>query len=189
MLFFLNHLATLADKDMPISLGFTGIWGWLFSLSLPGLLFVIYIFFNKPNEALRMWIERILYLVLIGLNGWILYHTATRGATIGLIVGLFVSTILIGIFEKERRTLKKWAVGIMFATVILVSGFLVVRDPPNFVSRNSTLSYLVLYTQNFVYKSPVLSRFASINAQETTTKSRFMIWNMAMQGLKERPIL
>src|SRR3989344_3553367 len=77
----------------------------------------------------------------------------------------------------------------MFATVILVSGFLVVRDPPNFVSRNSTLSYLVLYTQNFVKNSPVLSRFASINVEETTTKSRFMIWNMAMQGLKERPIL
>ncbi len=114
---------------------------------------------------------RVVYGLIIALNLVILYFTATRGAILGLIGGVLLTTILIALFEKESQAFKKGAIGILLGLLLLVGGFLVAKDT------------------SFVKESPVLSRFASISINETTTKSRFMVWNMAVQGFKERPVL
>ena len=118
-------------------------------------------------EKASVWI----YTPLILLDVFVLYHTATRGAILGLIGGLLLTSLLIAIFEKERTGLRKIALGILAGIVLLIGGFFVMKD-----------------TQ-FVTNSPVLGRFSSISLTETTTKSRFMVWNMAYQGFKERPML
>jgi len=99
-----------------------------------------------------------------------LYFTATRGAILGLLAGSVLSAIIIAIFEKQNLFGKKVAIGFVVAVVVLIIGF--------FAIKNTAL----------VSNSPVLGRFSSISLEETTTKSRFMIWGMALQGFKERPI-
>ena len=118
-------------------------------------------------EKVSLWI----YTPLILLDVLVLYHTATRGAILGLIGGLMLTTLLVAIFEKERLLLKKFAIGLLVTLVIVIGGFFSLKNTP------------------YVTESPVLSRFSSISLTESTTKSRFMVWNMAYQGFKERPIL
>ncbi|MBU4536506.1 O-antigen ligase family protein [Patescibacteria group bacterium] len=70
-----------------------------------------------------------------------------------------------------NKKLKQFCGGLLLLTILFIGGFIVLKD------------------KSFIRESQVLNRFASISLQEQTTKSRFMIWNMAWQGVKERPIL
>lgn len=121
------------------------------------------------TTAERAWVT--IYGIIIVLQIFVLYHTATRGAVLGLIAGVGISMILVALFERERKSLRMWAGGTIVALVLLVGGFMAVRNA------------------SFVQQSPVLSRFAAISTTEQTTKSRFMVWNMALQGFRDRPIL
>ncbi len=111
-----------------------------------------------------------LYILVAFFNGIILYHTATRGALLGLLVGLLVTSILIAIFEKERKLLRKSAVGILATILVLTGGFLLLKDTA------------------FLKESPVLSRF-NPQALQGTASTRFLVWNIAIEGFKERPLL
>lgn len=111
------------------------------------------------------------YTLAMAFQFFILYHTATRGSLIGLFVGVFVTGLIIALFEKKSVILKKSAIGVILAVLIVVGGFFAVKNT------------------SFVKNSPVLARFSSISLSETTTKSRFLIWNMAIEGAKERPLL
>jgi len=77
----------------------------------------------------------------------------------------------VAIFEKENKKLKKISIGILAGTILFVGGFIALKD------------------FSFVKNSEVLNRFATISLEETTTKSRFMIWDMAWEGVKEKPVL
>lgn len=112
-----------------------------------------------------------IYGAIVILQTVILYYTASRGPILGLIGGIFLSAILIAVFEKEKKSARKIALATLAAIVILGGSFMALRD------------------SNFVRNSKVLARFSDISISERTTKSRFMIWNMAYQGFKERPIL
>lgn len=111
------------------------------------------------------------YGPIIMLQLVILYYTATRGAILGVIGGLLLASLLIALFEKKNELLKKSAIGVIGTIVICVSLFVAFRD------------------SEFIREQKVLKRFAAISLEEATTKSRFLIWNMAYQGFKERPIL
>jgi len=112
-----------------------------------------------------------LYSVAILLEGLILYYTATRGAILGLIGGLVISGLIIVFKEQKNSQVRRVAGAGLLIVAILIGGFLLIRKT------------------DFVTKSPVLNRFASISLEDNTTKSRFLIWNMAWQGFKERPVL
>ena len=111
------------------------------------------------------------YYVFIIAELALLYFTATRGAILGLIGGALVMALYLSIFEREDKRVRKYAISALVGVFILVGGFLALKDT-NFVRSNQTLA-----------------RFASISLEETTTKSRFLIWGMAIEGFKERPIL
>ncbi len=110
-------------------------------------------------------------VVIIILLGIILYYTATRGALLGLIGGVGLAALLVAIFEKRRPKIRKAGMGLVIAAVVVVGGFLLIKD------------------SNFVKSSPVLSRYSSISLNDPTTISRFLLWNMAFEGFKDRPIL
>jgi len=112
-----------------------------------------------------------LYGGSILLNLFILYSTQTRGAILGLLAGVLLSTAIIAIFEKEKLLLRKISIGILTGIIALTGIFFLAKDT------------------SFVKNSQTLNRFASISLDETTTKSRFMIWNMSMEGFKEHPVL
>lgn len=100
---------------------------------------------------------------------FILYHTATRGAILGLIGGALLTTVLIAIFDRKEPKLRKISGAVILGILAFVGVFFAVKEA------------------DFVQKSEVLNRFANISISETTTQSRFQIWNMALQGFKERP--
>lgn len=139
-------------------------------LAVYALFHIFLAWFLFTKEKGNAWM-RGLYAVAIFLNSIILYHTATRGAILGLVGGVFVALTLIAIFEKENKLARKISLAAILGVIVLSGTFLAVRD------------------SNFVRGSQVLSRFASISLTETTTKARFLVWDMAIKGFKERPIL
>ena len=101
----------------------------------------------------------------------VLYYTGTRGAILGLMAGAGLATILIAVFETKRKTLRMGAIGVLVALVLLVGGFMSVRD-----------SALVKTT-------PLLARFSEISVSNLSSNARVMVWGMAYQGFKEHPYL
>lgn len=98
-----------------------------------------------------------------------LYYTATRGALLGLAGGLLLTAILIAFFEKNRKRLRKVALAGIVVLFLGVGCFILAKDA------------------SFVKNSPVLSRFTNLSFKEVG--SRALVWEMALQGIKERPIL
>ncbi len=127
----------------------------------------LFLLFRQKNQPLLQWF----YGFVIALQTIILYNTATRGALLGLVGGLIVSSLFVIIFERENLAFRKICIGSFAGFVILIGLFIGLKE------------------SNFVQNSSVLKRFASISLQESTTKSRFMVWNMAWQGFKEKPVL
>ncbi len=134
----------------------------IFHMFLAGLLFAR----RFENVPLRY-----LYGAIIFLEGVVLYHTATRGAILGFLGGVFVTALLVILFERKQKVFRKGALWCI-ALMLLVSGGL-------FALRGSS----------FIAQSPVLSRFSEISLGESGVNARFVIWNMAWQGVKERPLL
>ncbi len=134
---------------------------------------VFHIFLNllllSWSEKGSIW--RWVYWFAIATEAVILYNTATRGAILGLIGGLFLTGILVAIFEKKNPFLRKVAVGVVLALVLLVGIFTLFKS------------------SDFVRNSPVMTRFSELSFSDKTTDSRFAIWGMAWEGFKERPIL
>lgn len=135
----------------------------------------IYMLFHVFLAALllvRDWkstAARVIYPLSILLQVVIIYYTATRGTILGLLGGLFVAAIVIAIFERENRTFRRGAIAVLIAVGVAVGGFFALKDTA------------------LVQESGVLSRFASISLEETTTKSRFLVYEMAWQGFVESP--
>ncbi len=124
-------------------------------------------YFAKP-QALY---SRVVYVPVIIIDTLILYYSQTRGTILGLLGGILVAAILVVLFEKKEKMLKQVALGFLILVCISVGGFLLLRN------------------SNFVRSTPALNRFASISMKDTTTVSRFMVWNMAWKGFKEKPFL
>lgn len=123
-----------------------------------------YLFFKTKNRWLR-----ILFVAAAVFELFIVYHTATRGAMLGIVAGLFVFGLINAIWASGRT--RKFAVIAIIIAVLIPIGFLLIKNT------------------SFVQESDVLNRFASISLEETTTQSRFIIWGMALDAWKERPIL
>ncbi|MEK7177166.1 MAG: O-antigen ligase family protein [Patescibacteria group bacterium] len=113
---------------------------------------------------------RWMYGLLIVAQASILYLTATRGAILGLLGGLLVVAVL-NIRNKEDGFVRKTSVSTLIGLVILVGGFVSIKDA------------------EFIKNSPVLSRFSSLTIEEVKTQGRYFVWPMAFEGFKERPIL
>lgn len=115
--------------------------------------------------------KRIVFSLATLLNLSILYHTATRGSILGLLGGVFLTALLIALFDKQEKRLRIIAASIIGGVVLVIIGFIAIKDT------------------SFVTSSPVLSRFVSISWNETKTQARAYIWPMAIEGFKENPIL
>lgn len=109
--------------------------------------------------------------LLIPLNLFVLYHTATRGAILGLIGGVILGALVYLWKEPTHEKGRRIAIWIVAAAIAFCGLFLVFKNT------------------SFVQNSPVLKRFASISLTETTTKSRFLIWEMSLKGFVEHPLL
>lgn len=131
-------------------------------------IFLALVFILRVNQA--TWI-RIGYGILVLMQTIVLYHTATRGAILGLMGGLALMALLLSIFEKNRKAIRKISIATIGVIVAVVLIFIAIKDT------------------EFVTKSPVLSRFSNISYSETKTQARAYVWPMAIKGFQEKPIL
>ncbi len=138
----------------------------------------IYMFFHVFITALLLlrWkggnVVRYVYTGLIALQVVMIYFTATRGTILGLLGGVSLTALLIGIFGgSENKTLRKISAGVIVTILIIIGGFLLIKD------------------SQFVKDSQVLARFSSISFSESAVNARFIVWETAFKGIKERPLL
>jgi O-antigen ligase len=143
------------------------------------LLLIVRHLHRQHSDNTTKWLILGTYGVILILDLYVLYYTGTRGALLGLFVGLLFSSILFAFFQKQSKQLKIAGYVILMGIIVSVGSL--------FALRNTTV----------VQNSPLLSRFAQLVAAPTdlsayaTTqgKGRFAIWNIAIEGVKERPVL
>jgi O-antigen ligase len=130
---------------------------------------------EDKNNLKLIFKNRLTYVYLVGvfLCAWGIWRTATRGVILGLLGGLLVSAILIAIFEKKNKIIRRSAFGGIILIFVLVFGFLFIKNT------------------EFVKNNIVLSRFASIswNSINGQGQARQYVWPMAIKGFVEKPIL
>ena len=144
---------------------------YLSTYALFNIFLALFMLVRENFESTWGNVRMAVYGLIIILQTFVLYHSGTRGAMLGLIAGLILSALLIAIFERNSKKLRMGAIGILVAIMLLVGGFIAIRDA------------------SFIQQSPVLSRLAAISPTEGTGKARLMVWGMAYEGFKERPVL
>lgn len=105
---------------------------------------------------------------LIVIQAFALFFTSTRGAILGLIGGAAFATLLLIAVSPRSRLAMRSAIAIG-ALIVAAGAFWMVRDAA------------------WVHSIEPLHRLATL--LDGTVSSRFMNWEMAWQGVQERPIL
>lgn len=135
------------------------------------MLFNIFFALALLLEARRNKTAQWFYGIAIALQTITLFLAATRGTMLGLAGGVLLATLLIAFCERESRLLRNAAVGVIAGIVILVGAFFALKDTA------------------LVQDTTSLRRLATISLDDPTTRIRLIVWGMAWEGVKERPIV
>lgn len=138
--------------------------GYLAIYMLFHVFFAIWLFISSQNI-----VEKVLYAAVIPLFIFVMFETGTRGTFVGLLIGLLVMVFYIAMVKQESLNYRKFIVGISIALLAIVVSFIVIKD-----------SELIQNNKN-------LSRIANISSEDL--EGRFIIWSIAWQGIKEKPVL
>lgn len=115
------------------------------------------------------WI-RGLAALLFAVELYVFFQSASRGAFIGFSTGVALAAVLFIIFSKSR----------MYRVVGLVGVSLIV-----------VLAALILFAPQsvLIQKSELLSRLSGVSFKSVSNDPRVMIWGIALEAAKARPIL
>ncbi len=146
--------------------------------------FAFYFFISRIKENIYIAIFYLFTALFFILTVLI---TGTRGAMLGLVVGMFFATLAIALRKEENTWIKRVAYGglgislviggILFS-IVLVNNYEPIKD------TDWTSSF-----REAVNDVPVMSRFSRISFTEGDAKARFLLWEIAVDGIKERPFL
>ena len=125
----------------------------------------LYYFLKTKNH-----LSQVAYGALVIFTAFILYETATRGAILGLIGGLFLFGLIFAITSREKKW-RYFAFGVLALVIAISAGVYALRD------------------SDFIQNNPTLGRLSNISAQGDDAQARFQIWGMSFEAFKERPIL
>lgn len=123
------------------------------------------------REGSAKWGTGVMYGAIMLLQTIILFFTATRGAILGLLGGALLSAILLVLLARDSRNAWRASAGVIAVIALMIGGF--------FMAKNTAL----------VQSVEPLKRLADISLSDGTVASRFMNYQMALQGVKERPLL
>ncbi|MBI3627229.1 MAG: O-antigen ligase family protein [Candidatus Sungbacteria bacterium] len=138
-----------------------------------------YLMFHIFFLLFFLWRERIALLrwfswAVIVFEFYIIYLTATRGVVLAMLTAFGLVTIVFAIRRPKDRVeniLRRVSISALAVIIIAVGSIFLLRHDPR------------------ILQNPVLSRFATISTQDRTVQSRFFIWHIAWQGVKEHPVL
>ncbi len=132
---------------------------------LINIFFVLYLFFNNKNFK---W--RIFYITIFLFDLIVLFSTATRGALLGLMVGLIVMLVALVTLHKKKK-------------IKIASGALLI------ILFCSVLSIFLFKDSNMVRNNTTLRRISEITWNEDTTKSRLLLWKMSYLAAQDRLLI
>ncbi|MBP9840713.1 MAG: O-antigen ligase family protein [Candidatus Pacebacteria bacterium] len=104
---------------------------------------------------------------LAALSAVVLFYTATRSALLALVAAASFGVVL-GVIAL-RGTARRYTLIALALVILLIGGFIALRDT------------------ELVRSDPTLARLASLSLADGAT--RFTIWGVAWEGVKERPVL
>jgi len=167
-MFLLYYLVRISsDKIEPHSTGLI-----LSVVSLALLVYSGYMLVSRKDLLIKIsrsvfeWLFVAFYIMII-------LYTATRGVIIGLAASLFTLGVVLVLTRGEgvSTNLRKIGAGILIFFVLAGGGFFILRDVPAIKNHK------------------IFGRLVSISINNDDAKARFMVWNMALEGVKENPIL
>ncbi len=129
-------------------------------------IFLLFMLFVRSNVSLH----KVLYVAASIVLSVTLLFTGTRGTFLGLIVGFGVMVGYIALFGRAYPELRKIAIVACVGSVLIAGGFWAVKD------------------SDFVQSNTALARIANISLEKDLVVRQY-IWNMAIVGFKERPLL
>ncbi len=124
------------------------------------LFLAAYFFLSEEKRILKVLFAFAFVLQLVGI-----YSSGTRGAFVGLLAGVFVSSIIY-FFLVNSTKMRRYGL-LVFGTLLIIVGVLFAIH--NKLPQGSTLSRM-------------------FNFNDKNTKARLIQWKMAIQGFKDRPI-
>lgn len=125
--------------------------------------FVAFLITQTKNK----WLKGILSIAMI-INASVVVSSGVRGAFIGLCAGILYIIVYYAIRSKRVR------VPLIILTVIMITGY----------------AALFLNKDNVIFKdNRIVNRVTNFSLQDTTIRSRLEMWKIALDGIKERPIL
>ncbi len=110
------------------------------------------------------------YALVAAVLAYTLLLTGTRGTFLALIGGSAVTVVYVALFGRKYPEFRKIAIGACAVIVLAAGSFWLLRD------------------STYVQSQPALKRIADISLSRDLTV-RGTIWSMALEGVKERPIL
>jgi O-antigen ligase/tetratricopeptide (TPR) repeat protein len=112
---------------------------------------------------------RYTYIALAVMFVFVLFQTGTRGTALALGGSAFLTGLYIALFAKADLIVRKFAIGAVALVVVSIGAFVLLKD------------------SEFIKSYPNLARISTISLGEAQT--RFTIWALAFEGVKQRPIL
>mgnify|MGYP005840015537 CR=1 FL=1 len=129
----------------------------------------------------------IFYGFLTVFFSYLIFITGTRGAMLGLVTGLFLATLVIALKKEQKKWIRYTAlgslvvaffVGVLFSSVVFINNYESAKE----------ISYLQSFYEK-VEDLPGVKRFSGISLSDGDAKARFLLWEIAIDGMKERPLL
>ena len=115
---------------------------------------------------------RITYGVLAIIFSTLLLLTATRGTMLGFFGGIILAALIIIFFERRAVKMRRFAILGIVSVCLIFGGLWLAKD-----------------TSLFVYKGNNLAERLTSGISLSALDTRFTIWGMAFEGVKERPVL
>ncbi len=142
----------------------------LFNLFFAVLL--AYRIYKSTLDNIALKYTGILYYVLsVILFVYVIFRTQTRGTVLALVFSTILFLILSAISYWKNKKVRIVTLTLVILSILVAGLF--------WQNRNAA----------FIQNNPMLVRVATISASEGTGKARLVNWNIAINGIKENPLL
>ncbi len=155
-----NHFL-MTDPSYPRISGTFGNPIFIASFLIIPMLLTIYYLLGEE----KLWLK-IFYGAIVILELYVILLSETRGAIVGLVIGLFISSIAFVAFNKVKKVRRWGGLGVLLFCILVGLAF----------------------TQHTKFQQGSML-YRVFNLKDTNTSARLVQWKVALKGFKDKPIL